>query len=78
MNTIFQDIFEDESIQIQDSTNANDIEDWDSLNHINLIVAIELEFKIKFALGELEGLKNVGEMVQLIESKLMDETKKAA
>jgi len=67
---IFRDIFDDDDLTIQDTTSADDIEDWDSLNHINLVSAIEKEFKIKFALGELQTLKNVGAMVDLMEEKL--------
>lgn len=63
---IFRDIFDDEDLIISDSTNANEIEDWDSLNHINLVSAIEKEFSIKFALGELMAIKDVGAMVNLM------------
>ena len=51
---------------MDDSTTADDIEDWDSLEHINLIVAIEKEIGIKFSMGEVNGMKNVGEMVDII------------
>ena len=51
---------------MDDSTTADDIEDWDSLEHINLIVAIEKEIGIKFSMGEDNGMKNVGEMVDII------------
>lgn len=67
---IFRDIFDDESLVIDGATNAGDIEDWDSLMHINLVVAMEKEFNIKFALGELQGLTDVGEMIDLIEKKI--------
>ena len=63
---IFRDIFEDENLILEESTNSNDIDDWDSLNHINLVVAIESELKIKFNLDELTELKNVGAMIDLI------------
>ncbi|HEX2679231.1 MAG TPA: acyl carrier protein, partial [Polyangiales bacterium] len=55
---------------IERSSNAETVEGWDSLAHINLISAIEREFKIKFALGELESLKNVGDMIDLMAKKL--------
>ncbi len=71
---IFRDIFDDETLELRDSTNAEDIEDWDSLAQINLIVAIEKSFKIKFMLGELDNLKNVGEMITLIEKKRSKQT----
>jgi acyl carrier protein len=67
---IFRDIFDEDDLVIQDSTNSDDIEDWDSLNHINLVSAIEKEFKIKFALGELEELKDVGSMIDLMIKKI--------
>ena len=63
---IFRDIFDDEFLTIESSTNSNDIEDWDSLNHINLVVAIENEFSIKFGFDEISDLKDVGAMVDLI------------
>ena len=63
---IFRDIFDDEFLTIENSTNSDDIEDWDSLNHINLVVAIENEFSIKFGFDELSDLKDVGAMVDLI------------
>jgi acyl carrier protein len=66
---IFRDIFDEDDMVIEDKTNSDDIEDWDSLNHINLVSAIEKEFKIKFALGELMTLKDVGAMVDLMIEK---------
>ncbi|EQB91575.1 hypothetical protein C874_10275 [Elizabethkingia anophelis 502] len=63
---IFRDIFDDETLDITDSTNSSDIEEWDSLNHVSLIVAIEKEFGVKFSFEELATLKNVGTMVDLI------------
>ena len=71
MQEIFRDIFGDKSIVINDDTDADDIDEWDSFNHINLVAAIEKKFEIKFALGELQELENVGDMIQLmITSKL--------
>jgi len=67
---IFRDIFDKDDIVIEDKTSSDDIEEWDSLNHINLVSAIEVEFKIKFTLGELMALKDVGVMVNLILEKL--------
>ena len=63
---IFRDIFDVEDLVISNTTNSDEIEDWDSLNHINLVSAIEKEFKIKFALGELMMLKDVGALVDLM------------
>lgn len=70
LQPIFQDIFDDEDLVVTNELSANDVEDWDSLSHIRLVVAIEKHFNIKFALGELKGLANVGEMVEIIEAKL--------
>ena len=67
---IFRDIFDEDDMVIEDKTSSDDIEDWDSLNHINLVSAIEKEFKIKFALVELMTLKDVGAMVELMMEKL--------
>jgi acyl carrier protein len=67
---IFREVFDDESIAIFDAMTAKDIEEWDSLNHINLIVAVEGSFKVKFTTKEVTNLANVGEFVALIASKL--------
>lgn len=66
VNKVFRDIFDDETITVTDKTTAADIEDWDSLEHINLIVALEEEFGMKFTMGEITGMKDVGESVDLI------------
>ena len=66
LNEVFQDVFDDEDIMVNDSTVASDVDGWDSLEHINLIVAVERCFGIKFTMGETTGLKNVGEMVDRI------------
>ena len=66
VNEVFRDIFDDEEITVGEATTADDIEDWDSLEHINLIVAIEKKFGMKFTMGEVTGMKNVGAMVDII------------
>lgn len=66
LNDVFRDVFDDEDITVGESTSSKDIEDWDSLNHINLVVAVEKEFGIKFSMGETQKMKNVGEMVDII------------
>ena len=66
LNEVFQDIFDDEELTVNDATVAADVDGWDSLEHINLIVAVERCFGIKFTMGETTGLKNVGEMVDKI------------
>jgi acyl carrier protein len=70
LNEVFQDVFDDESITVNDATTANDIEDWDSLEHINLVVAVEQKFGIKFNMGEVNSFKDVGAMVDTIMEKL--------
>lgn len=70
LTPIFQDVFDDEELTITAETNAGDIEDWDSLAQIRLIAAMEKRFSIKFNFGELQTLKNVGDMVQLIQKKV--------
>lgn len=70
LNEVFQDVFDDEDIQVNDATTAADIEDWDSLEHINLVVAVEKKFKIKFNMGEVNAFKNVGEMVDIIMTRI--------
>ena len=72
LQPIFQDIFEDDELSITAESNADTVEDWDSLAHVTLIFAIEQEFEIKFALGELEAMKNVGSIVELMQKKLSE------
>ena len=67
---IFRDIFDEEDMVIEDKTSSDDVEEWDSLNHINLVSAIEKEFEIRFALRELMALKDVGSMIDLMVEKL--------
>ncbi|MBQ3009203.1 MAG: acyl carrier protein [Oscillospiraceae bacterium] len=67
LTEIFRDIFDDEEIELTDETTADDIEDWDSLEQINLLVAIEKKFSIKFKLDEVSHLANVGDMVSLVQ-----------
>ena len=70
LNNVFRDIFDDDSIVVTEETTSNDIEDWDSLEHINLVVAVEQEFGIKFNMNEVTTMKNVGEMVDIILSRI--------
>ena len=70
LNNVFRDIFDDESIVVTAETTSKDIEDWDSLEHINLIVAVEQEFGIKFNMNEVTTMKNVGEMADIIMSRV--------
>ncbi len=67
---ILRDIFDDEDIIVTNDTVADDIEDWDSLEHINVITSMEKHFNIKFAMNEVTGFKNVGNMVDTIFNKI--------
>ena len=69
VNEIFRDVFDDDTVTVSDSTTANDIEDWDSLTHITLISEIEDAFDIKFTMKQVLGMKNVGEMLDILEQK---------
>lgn len=66
LTEVFRDIFDDDSIVITEKTTANDIDDWDSIEHINLIGAVEEEFDMRFKMREVSGMKNVGEMINII------------
>ncbi len=66
LTEVFRDVFDDEDISISDSTTSADIADWDSFEHINLILAVENEFGIKIPMGKAVELKNVGELVNTI------------
>ncbi len=67
---IFRRVFDDPELAISDATTTRDIEEWDSLNHINLIVATEKAFSVQFTTREVKLLGNVGEFVDLIQRKL--------
>ena len=66
---IFREVLEDNSLLIKFNTTSSDVEDWDSLNHIQLIVAIEKKFKIRFTSIEIQIWKDVNEMIDCIISK---------
>lgn len=70
LTEIFQDVFDDEDIELAPETSAEDIEEWDSLAQVSLIVAINQEFGIEFNVTEATSLKNVGEMAAAIQAKL--------
>ena len=70
LNEIFRDTFDDESIEIHDAMTAADVDEWDSLNHINLILAVESGFGVRFKTSEIGNLANVGEFLELLKRKL--------
>lgn len=69
LNKVFRDVFDDDNIIVTETTTSADIDDWDSLEHINLVAAVEQEFGIKFTMGQVVTMKNVGEMVDIILQK---------
>ena len=66
LNGVFQEVFDDDEITVNDTTVADDVDGWDSFEHINLVVAIEEEFSFKIPMGKVVTMKNVGEMVDII------------
>lgn len=69
LQRIFRFVFDDDTLEINIETKASDIEEWDSLSHMQLIVEIEKEFDIKFTTNEIKSAKNVGEFIEFIERK---------
>lgn len=70
LQPIFREVLENDDLVITEASSAKNVENWDSLAHINLVSVIEQEFKIRFALGELETLNNVGDMIELMKKKM--------
>jgi acyl carrier protein len=70
LQTIFRDVFDNDTLVISRATHVGDIPDWDSLAQINLVVAIEKDFEIKVSLDTLETLSNVGDMMDLIRTSV--------
>ncbi len=70
LTTIFHDIFDDDTLVLTPDLTAASVPEWDSFNHINLIVAVEARLKIKFQTAELESMNTVGHLVGLIQKKL--------
>jgi acyl carrier protein len=70
LSGIFEDVFDDDSIIVNEDTVAADVDGWDSLAHIRLIVSIEKAFRLRFSAAEIAALQNVGDMAALIQKKL--------
>jgi len=66
LNQVFQDVFDDDSIEIFDEMTAADLDEWDSLSHITLVLAVEKEFGLRLSAAQVGNLKNVGEMIGLL------------
>lgn len=69
LTEIFRDVFDDPEIEAKPEMSAEDVPEWDSFNHINIIVAAEIRFGVKFRASEIEGLRNVGDFVRLIRER---------
>jgi acyl carrier protein len=70
LDAIFRDVFDDPSVTLTMQTTADDIPEWDSMNHITIVVETEKRFGLKFKTAEIEELKDVGDLVHLIRAKL--------
>lgn len=70
LTNVFREFFDDDEIEIDAETTADDIDDWDSLNHITLMAAVEDEFGIRLSMGEVSGLDNVGALAEIIRKKI--------
>jgi acyl carrier protein len=70
LNRVFRDALENDLIMLNPNTTAADIEEWDSLSHVRIVLAVEQEFKLRLKAGEISGLENVGAFVALLERKL--------
>ena len=70
LTQVFHDVFDDDSIVVHPTLTADDVDEWDSLMHIRLVIAIEKTFGLKFSAAEVERLRNVGDLVGLIEARV--------
>ena len=69
LQVIFRDLFDEDDLELTNETSANDIDDWDSITHIQLLVLIEKQFNVTFTSSEIHNFKNVGDIVECIEKK---------
>jgi acyl carrier protein len=70
LNRVFQSVFDDDELVVAAGTTAQDVDGWDSMMHVRLLINVERAFGLKFSFSEMAGLKNVGELVALIDRKL--------
>ena len=71
LTAIFRDSLDNDSLTLAEETTANDVEGWDSITHVLIVVAVEKKFRVKFTAGEIQRLKNVGELASLIRGKMV-------
>jgi acyl carrier protein len=69
LTSVFRDVFDDDTLSIRPDLTADEVENWDSLTHIDMITAVEHEFKIRFTTGDVSSMKNVGDLMALIQKK---------
>jgi acyl carrier protein len=69
LKSIFESVLDVDDLDLRDDLSAGDIEEWDSLSHVRLIVTVERQFKVKFSNSEIESLKNVGDLIRLVMAK---------
>jgi acyl carrier protein len=72
LTDLFKEVFDEETLVLSDEMTADDVDAWDSLSHVNLMIAIELAFDIEFKQSEIQNFANVGELIKSIEQKLGD------
>lgn len=69
LTNVFQEVFDDRSLVVRPEMTANDVERWDSLSHVDMIISVEEEFAIRIPTLEVMGLKNVGDLIQIVRSR---------
>jgi len=69
LTSVFRDVFDDGSLTLRPDLTADEVENWDSLTHIDMITAVEHEFAIRFTTGDVSSMKNVGDLIALIQKK---------
>lgn len=72
LTNVFREVFDDETIILHDEITADDVDEWDSLSHVNLMIAIELAFNIEFKQNEIQSFENVGALIENIKEKLSE------
>jgi acyl carrier protein len=69
LNEVFRDVMDVPDLRVAESTTANEVDEWDSITHVLLIVAVEKKFSVKFTAAEIQSLQNVGQLAALVEQK---------